>query len=62
MNTVIDGFQLGRLIDHVFRRRHFAAIVKPACDVQFVPFVLIEIKISERAVFGFAGRLCQHFG
>ena len=46
MDAVIDGFKLSRLVDHVFRRRHLAAIVKQGGDGQFVPIVLAEVEIG----------------
>ena len=62
MDAVIDGFQLGRLVDHVFRRRYLAAIVKQPGDLQFVPFGLIEIEIGVWSVLGLAYGLDQHHG
>ncbi|MNQ71135.1 hypothetical protein D3C85_857970 [compost metagenome] len=29
MDAVVQRFELGGLVDHIFRRRHFAAIVQP---------------------------------
>ncbi len=56
------GFELGRLVDDEFPRRHLAAIVQPAGDFEFVPFLLAQVKIGERPVLGDVGRARQHIG
>jgi hypothetical protein len=62
VDAVVEGFELGRLVDHVFRRRHLAAIVQPGGDVHRFPFLLAELEILVRsAAFG-AGGACQHLG
>jgi hypothetical protein len=34
VDAVMNGFQLGRLVDHVLGRRHLAAVVQPGGNVQ----------------------------
>ena len=54
VNAVVDGLKLGRFVDHVFRRRHLAAIVQPSRDVQFVPLLVGQFEVAERTVLLFA--------
>ena len=62
VDAVVEGFQLGRLVNHVFRRRHLAAIMQPGGDVHRFPLLVAELEILERpAGFG-AGSACQHLG
>ena len=47
VDAVVEGFQLGRLVDHVFRRRHLAAVVQPGGDVDRFPFLVVELEILD---------------
>ena len=62
VNAVVERFQLGRLVDDVFRRGDLAAIVQPGGDVQCFPFVFIETEVLVQAAVLFAGSARQHFG
>ena len=62
MNPVVNRFQLGGFVHHIFRSRDLAAVVQPAGDMQFFPFRLAESEIPERALIGGAGGLGQQFG
>ena len=62
VDTVVEGFQLGRLVDDILGRRHLAAIVQPPGDVQGLPFVFAQLEIGIRARRALAGRAGQHLG
>ncbi len=60
VNAVVDGFQLGRLVDHVFRRRHLAAVVQQSGDVHFVFFLVGHGEAVEDSFVAFVRRVGQH--
>ena len=63
MDAVVDGFQLGGLVDHIFRRRDLATVVQPGADAEFAPFVVrLEAEVGQNAVLHLAGFLGQHHG
>ena len=62
MNAIVDGLELGRLVDDEFAGGHLAAIVQPAGDFELVPLQLGQMEIAERALFGGIGRPGEHVG
>ena len=50
VNTVVNGFQLCRLVQHIFGRGDFAAVVQPCRQMESVPFVFGHFKVGKRAV------------
>ena len=62
VDAVVERFQLGRLVDHVFRRRHLAAVMQPGGDVHRFPFLVAELEILVRAAGFGTGGARQHLG
>ena len=48
VDAVVDGLQLGRLVDHMHRRRHLAAIVQQAGDLELVAVLVAHVEGRER--------------
>ena len=61
VNTVEDGFQLRRLIDHKLRRRHLATIMQPGGHMNSFPVVGGQMKIRVWAGCRTVRRSGQHF-
>ena len=62
VDAVVECFELGRLVDHVFRRRHLAAIVQPGRDMDRFPLLVAELEVLERPAGLGACGACQHLG
>ena len=62
MDAIIDRFQFGRLVDHIFRRRDFTAIMQPSRQMKLVPLLFTKLKFLIFAVFDVTGGLGQHLG
>ncbi len=61
-NAVENGLQLGRLVDHMHRRRHLAAIVQQAGDLQLVAFLVVEGEAGQRPIPRCRHGFGQHHG
>ena len=59
VDAVVERFELRRLVDDVFRRRHLAAVVQPARDVHGLPIIFGQTEIPEGPVACIACRLRQ---
>ena len=62
MNTVKNGFQLGRFIHHIFWGRDLTAIVQPCRDFELINLFFGHGKTFQRAFSGFNRSLGQHHG
>jgi hypothetical protein len=62
VDAVINGFEFGRLVDHVFRRGDLAAIMQPGRDMHGFPFFRVELEVLIRSARFGAGGPCQHLG
>ena len=62
VDAVVDGLELGRLVDDVFGRGHLAAIVQPRRQVQLLPALVAQRKLRKRATILRAGSTRQHEG
>ena len=60
LDPVEDRLQLRRLVDHVNRRAHLAAIVQQPRDLQLVSIPLAHAEIPERTVLASGHRVRQH--
>src|SRR3970282_1899451 len=59
---VEDAFELRRLVHHVHRRGHLAAVVQQARDLELVAVLFRHLQIAQRPLAGPADRLGQHHG
>ena len=59
MDTVVDRLEFCRFVDDILGRGDFAAIMKPARDFERFPVLIRKVKLVERRLLGFAGRLRQ---
>ena len=62
VDAIVERLQLGGLVHHVHRRRHLAAIVQQASDLQLVAVLVRHAEIGQRTGPGFIHRLGQHHG
>jgi len=62
MNAVANGFELGRLVDHIFGRGDLATIVQPTGDMQGLPLRVVQVEMGPRRVLAAARRFGQHPG
>ena len=62
VDAVVQRFELGRLVDHVLRRRHLAAVVQPGGDVHRLPILVAELEIGVGTGLLGAGGTRQHLG
>jgi hypothetical protein len=59
MDAVIEGFQLGGLVDDVFRGGDLAAVMQPGGDVQGFPLVGVHAEVGVGACGLAANGLCE---
>ena len=62
VDAVVQGFQFGGFIHHVFRRSDLAAVVQPRGDMQFFPLIFAEFEVAERPALLSTGGPCEHLG
>lgn len=62
VDPVMNGFQFGRLVHHVFGCGDLAAVVQPGSLVQRLPVIGGQLKVPVRAMVLVAGGTCQHLG
>ena len=60
MDAIINRFQLGSFINHIFRCGDLAAVMQPASDTQLLPLLFIQLKVFVFAITTFAGSFRQH--
>ncbi len=60
LDAIEDRLQLGRLVYDVNRRRHLAAVVQQAGDLEFVAILVAHGEAGQRPVAGEFNRLGQH--
>ncbi len=60
MNAVVDGLQLGRLVHHVHRRRHFAAIVQQTRDLELVAVLVAHVEGGQGSLAHVVHGLGEH--
>jgi len=60
VDPVMDRFELGRLVDDVYRRRDLAAVVQHAGKLQFMAITLGHMKRCERTSVGAIRGLGEH--
>jgi len=62
VNAVVNGFELGSLVDNVFRRGNLAAVVQPGGNMQCIPVFGTHFEIAQRAAFFLHRGGCQQAG
>ena len=60
VNPVVDGFELGRFVDDMHRRRDLPAIMKQSRDLQLIPVLVVHPEITEWPLFRLGNRFRQH--
>ena len=60
VDAVVVGFELGGLINHIFRGRDLAAVVQPGADAKFPPGLLtFQVEVGQRPLLRPIGRFGQ---
>ena len=62
MDAVVEGFQLGRLVHHVFGAGDLAAVVQPGSDMELIALGITQGEVGIRAAVGLHGFVQQHLG
>ena len=62
VNAVVDGFQLGGLVDYVFRAGDLAAVVHPGRNAEGIALLVIHRELGKCAGLRVQGTVEQHLG